>query len=166
MYIYIYIYNYIYIIIYIYIFIYNYIYIFIIKYINGFRHMLSNPHSNCNSIQWMVPYNILSTSCRSPNSVAWCKFQRIFPWFPCIIQVSYDFLQIFPSNSQSALLLLILARWMRNTKDQLEKTTYENDMNDYETTGKSHRTSKYSKSIYINLVVDDMLIPSEKKCYC
>ena len=50
---------------------------------------------------------------------------------------------------------------MRNTKDQLEKTTYENDMNDYETTGKSHRTSKYSKSIYINLVVDDMLIPSE-----
>jgi hypothetical protein len=52
------------------------------------------------------------------------------------MKVSYDFLQIFPSNSQSALLLLILAGWMRNTKDQLEKKsgeTYENDMNDHET---------------------------------
>ena len=35
-------------------------------------------------------------------------------------------------------------------------------MKHYESTGKSHRTSKYSKSIYINLVVDDMLIPPEK----
>lgn len=84
------------------------------------------------------------------------------------MKVSYDFLQIFPSNSQSALLLLILARWMRKTKDQLEKKsgeTYENDMNDYESTGKSHRTSKYSKSIDINLAVDDMLIPSEKMLF-